>query len=459
MSRSDEKKEFLCPTDTELRSLFSTFDRNEDGEISKEEFEKGMADLGIRTADKTWHYVLKNDSDNSGRINFEEFKNFVIFRNNELREIFNHLDKDKSGYITEPNLVEALEEYGLKASPSTVHGILEFFDHDEDGKVTFEEFQKLTMLFPRMDVYDILDRAADSLVIGIYNIPKSDHPDHHVKHLNIFLSGGVAGLVSRTLTAPADRLKVMMQAGGKDARISTVVSGILGEGGPTAFWRGNTANVVKIMPESAAKFYCYEYLKKKIIQNPNDVQVYERLLSGSLAGMSAQSAIYPMEVVKTRMAISKPGTYKGIPNCFSKIVRDEGIGALYKGLGASNIGIIPYAGVDLAVYGTIKDRWIKKHPNSKPAWYVTLTMGAFSSFVGQVVAYPLQLVRTKLQSSGLPGRPVYNGMRDVVSHVLKDEGVLGFYRGIGPNFLKGIPAVAIGYVAYEKSKEFFAKWI
>ena len=82
-------------------------------------------------------------------------------------------------------------------------------------------------------------------------------------------------------------------------------------------------------------------------------------------------------------------------------------------------------------------------------------MGAFSSFCGQIVAYPLQLIRTKLQSSGLPGRPVYNGMGEVVAAVMKEEGPLGFYRGIGPNFLKGIPSVAIGYMAYEKARAFF----
>lgn len=52
-----------------------------------------------------------------------------------------------------------------------------------------------------------------------------------------------------------------------------------------------------------------------------------------------------MEVVKTRLAVSHPGTYSGIANCARTIIKYEGVRALYNGLRASNLGIIPYAGV------------------------------------------------------------------------------------------------------------------
>ena len=139
----------------------------------------------------------------------------------------------------------------------------------------------------------------------------------------------------------------------------------------------------------------------------------------------------------------------------SKIIKKEGPKALYKGLGASNIGIIPYAGVDLAMYGTLKASWLKRNKDKKPQWYDLLLMGSLSSFTGQTCAYPLQLIRTRLQSSGMSGRPVYNGMSDVVRDVFRAEGFSGFYRGIGANFAKGIPATAIWYVAYEQSLKLY----
>ena len=192
-----------------------------------------------------------------------------------------------------------------------------------------------------------------------------------------------------------------------------------------------------------------------IVQDSQHVRWYERLLAGSLAGIASQTSIYPLEVVKTRLAVSQPGMYSSIPGCARAIVDSEGPRALYKGLGASNLGIVPYAGVDLAVYGTLKERWMQNNPDCEPRWYQFLLMGAQSSFAGQVCAYPLQLIRTRLQASGLPGRPVYRGMGEVVSEVMATEGFLGFYRGITANFMKGIPAVAIGYVGYEQSTRMF----
>lgn len=66
------------------------------------------------------------------------------------------------------------------------------------------------------------------------------------------------------------------------------------------------------------------------------------------------------------------------------------------------------------------------------------------------MAYPLQLVRTRLQAQGMPGRPVvYAGMTDCFLQTLRSEGVAGLYRGILPNFMKALPAISISYAAYE----------
>jgi hypothetical protein len=89
-----------------------------------------------------------------------------------------------------------------------------------------------------------------------------------------------------------------------------------------------------------------------------------------LAGGAAQSIIYPLEVngefckflnliwsfefsqkvLKTRLVLRKTGEYSGIVDCFKKVRQREGITAFYKGFIPNILGIIPYAGVDLAAY-------------------------------------------------------------------------------------------------------------
>lgn len=55
-------------------------------------------------------------------------------------------------------------------------------------------------------------------------------------------------------------------------------------------------------------------------------------------------------MLKTRLALRTTGQYSGISDCAKQIFRREGLGAFYKGYVPNMLGIIPYAGIDLAVY-------------------------------------------------------------------------------------------------------------
>ena len=81
----------------------------------------------------------------------------------------------------------------------------------------------------------------------------------------------------------------------------------------------------------------------------------------------------------------------------------------------------------------------------------------FSSFIGQLVTYPIALVRTRRQGQIVP----LPNMDQSKAHpllpipvMIKDiwhrEGLVGFYRGLVPNMLKVVPAVSISYLVYEK---------
>ena len=54
--------------------------------------------------------------------------------------------------------------------------------------------------------------------------------------------------------------------------------------------------------------------------------------------------------MKTRLTLRKTGQYTGMFDCAKKILQKEGVKAFYKGYLPNILGIIPYAGIDLAVY-------------------------------------------------------------------------------------------------------------
>jgi solute carrier family 25 phosphate transporter 23/24/25/41 len=276
------------------------------------------------------------------------------------------------------------------------------------------------------------------------------------------LAGGIAGAVSRTCTAPLDRLKVHLQVHGgrKDLHIMDVVRYMYKEGGMKGLWRGNGINVIKIVPESALKFWFYDEIKKRIKgDDARDLFIYERFLAGSSAGVLSQTVIYPLEVMKTRLALRRTGEITGILDCAKQIYKAEGWKVFYKGFWPNIFGIIPYAGIDLAVYETLKKKISDKFnsENKTPNALTLLLCGTLSSCCGQLAAYPLALIRTKLQSQAgigaklsLPREQTH--ALGLIRYIVRTEGVRGLYRGIVPNFCKVAPAVSISYYVYERTR-------
>lgn len=69
------------------------------------------------------------------------------------------------------------------------------------------------------------------------------------------------------------------------------------------------------------------------------------------------SSTYPLDMVRGRLTVqSDNGRYRGIAHAAVTIVREEGPRALYKGWLPSVIGVVPYVGLNFAVYETLKAR-------------------------------------------------------------------------------------------------------
>lgn len=181
-------------------------------------------------------------------------------------------------------------------------------------------------------------------------------------------------------------------------------------------------------------------------------------MAGACAGGFSQTLIYPLEVLKTRLALRKTGQYKGILDAALKIHANEGLASFYRGYVPNMLGIVPYAGIDLAIYETLKRKYLKKHESDdeRPSFFVLLGCGTVSSSIGQLCSYPLALIRTRLQATaGIKNQPrsKEHTMSGIFRHIIATEGFPGLYRGITPNFIKVLPAVSISYVTYEYTSQ------
>lgn len=229
---------------------------------------------------------------------------------------------------------------------------------------------------------------------------------------------------------------------------------MLREGKWQSLWRGNLVNVLKTAPENAIRLASYEKLKKLLNKNrPNrENSILEKLACGSAAGFLATLALYPLKTVKTIMNLGNSGEFRSIADCIQQIYTKHGTKAFYRGLIANSFAIIPSAGIDLALYETLKQRYSLKMNKKEPSVVEKLVLGTVSSSVGNFVVYPLLFARTRLQSNRNPNETTLK----LLSHIWKRDGLRGMYRGFFLHILKIGPAASISYVTFEGVTKMFS---
>lgn len=449
-----------------IRSLFNFFDVANVGYLDYAQIEKGLSGLQIPAEYKYAKDLLKVcDADKDGRVDYKEFKRYMDDKELELYTIFQAIDVEHNGCILPEELWDALVRAGIDIDDEELARFVEHVDKDNNGIITFEEWRDFLLLYPHEatleNIYQYWERVCLVDIGEQAVIPEGI--SKHVHASKYLIAGGIAGAASRTATAPLDRLKVKLQVQTTHGRIIPAVKEIWKEGRVLGFFRGNGLNVLKVAPESAIRFYTYEMLKGFIVdargQEKGDIGTAGRLVSGGLAGAIAQTAIYPMDLVKTRLqtCACEGGKAPSLGKLSRDILVHEGPRAFYRGLTPSILGIIPYAGIDLAAYETLKDM-SKKYilHESDPGPLTQLGCGTISGALGATCVYPLQVIRTRLQAQRPDSGVLYKGMSDVFWRTLKCEGLRGFYRGIFPNMLKVVPSASITYMSYEAMKKHLA---
>lgn len=283
---------------------------------------------------------------------------------------------------------------------------------------------------------------------------EDEEEEQILRPFKLLLAGGVAGAVSRSATAPLDRLKMLLQVhdGRQKMTIATGVRAMAAEGNLKAFFKGNGTNVVKIAPETAIKLTMNDIYKRLIAKDPDEITTPQRMVAGALAGATAQAIIYPLELVKTRLAVCPTGTYRGIVDTMRQVYAQEGFRAFYRGMVPSMLGILPYAGVDITVFELLKEHLLDDYDGAPPPQMI-LGAGMLSSSIAQFSAYPLALVRTRLQAQGIKGAPTkYSGTLDVLRKTYRNEGMRGLYKGSLTNLAKLAPAAGISWFVFEETK-------
>ncbi|KAI8540018.1 hypothetical protein RHMOL_Rhmol09G0228400 [Rhododendron molle] len=280
------------------------------------------------------------------------------------------------------------------------------------------------------------------------------HQQSQIGTVSQLLAGGVAGAVQGM------RSDVVML---RKASILHEASRIVREEGFRAFWKGNLVTIAHRLPYSSISFYAFERYKNMlqnvlVIENQREnvgVDVFIRLVGGGLAGITAASVTYPLDLVRTRLAAQTNVTYyRGILHALRTITREEGASGLYKGLGATLLGVGPNLAISFSVYDSLRSYWKSQRPDDSTV-LVSLACGSVSGIASSTATFPLDLMRRRMQLEGAGGRArVYTtGLFSTFGYIIRAEGLRGLYRGILPEYLKVVPSIGIVFMTYEKMKQ------
>lgn len=432
------------------------------------------------------------------RVNYSSFRDYIYETEQMLENTFYSLDHKKDGRLDFDEIMDGFRQLDFAVDEDKARMLFDLLDHDQDGFIDLEDWNHNLIFIP----YENEDANSPLEAAYLFFIDEMDlSPEGDVllnqNGLGYFLAGGLAGVVSRTCTAPFDRLKVFLiaQSGSPEKvasdsmkaaavnatktvaaqtaakpRVVNAIKTIWKQGGVRSFFVGNGLNVVKVFPESAMKFGSFEAAKGVLsriegVSDPSELSRASTFLAGGIGGMVAQLFVYPIDTLKFRVQCeAQSSPFRGnklLLSTMTNMWKDGGFRLFYRGLYVGVLGIFPFAALDLGTFSAMKRAYIASQalkldidPSEvKLGNLVVLTMGALSGSVGAAVVYPVNLLRTRLQAQGTAAHPYrYKGFRDVFIKTVERDGYRGLFRGLAPNLAKVAPAVSISYLVYEKAK-------
>ncbi|KAK6349827.1 hypothetical protein TWF696_006094 [Orbilia brochopaga] len=267
-----------------------------------------------------------------------------------------------------------------------------------------------------------------------------------------------------------------------------------------AIYRGVGTNIIGNTASWGLYFLWYGQLKNRVAEyregQGRHLSSLDYLLTSGAAGVTTAALTNPLWVVKTRMLTSgsgSPGAYRGLAEGLYRITVEEGPRGLFRGFLPSLFGVLQ-AAVQFMAYENLKiwrresrietslsnnglqcasrqqsssKQGSKGHlsgglgherSHSQPQADLLsnsdyMALSALSKVFAGTLTYPYQVIRSRLQTHD--AATVYSSARNAVFQTWQSQGIAGFYRGLGPNLVRVLPATCITFVVYENVRRIF----
>ncbi|OLL22462.1 Succinate/fumarate mitochondrial transporter [Neolecta irregularis DAH-3] len=280
------------------------------------------------------------------------------------------------------------------------------------------------------------------------------------------VAGGAAGLCEAMACHPLDTIKVRMQLSKRAKMPGVKPRGFIATGAqiikretPLGLYKGLGAVVTGIVPKMAIRFSSFEMYKSWLADDTGKLTGLAGLAAGTT---EAIAVVCPMEVIKIRLqaqhhSMADPldiPKYRNAAHAAYTVIKEEGFGALYRGVGLTALRQATNQAVNFTAYQEMK-KWAKTYQPQYlelPAWQ-HLLLGGISGAFGPMSNAPIDTIKTRIQRAPNPeGLRGWTRFMAVSKDLFKNEGISALYKGLTPRILRVAPGQAVTFMVYEKVK-------
>lgn len=284
--------------------------------------------------------------------------------------------------------------------------------------------------------------------------------DDAVKFAKDFVAGATAAAIAKTVVAPIERVKLILQL--QNAQESIAVSkrykGMIDcflrvpkEQGFWSFWRGNMVNISRSCSQESLGFAFKDFFKIWCLEGVNSIDNYWRFFAGNLAaggasGIATYCFIYPLDFVRTRLAIDMgkgaSREFTGFFNCLYKIAKHDGIRGLYYGFVPSLQYIFLYRAAYYGLFDSTKVL-VPRNEKNQITFVFAFVLGQIVTFTAALISYPHDTVRRRLMMQAGRSDVLYEGFIHCAKKIYFEEGFRGFFSGMMVNAVRGTGAALV----------------
>ncbi|AEO58237.1 hypothetical protein MYCTH_2305433 [Thermothelomyces thermophilus ATCC 42464] len=288
------------------------------------------------------------------------------------------------------------------------------------------------------------------------------------------IAGGGAGMMEALVCHPLDTIKVRMQLSRRGRQPGMPKRGFIRTGveivrkeTPLGLYKGLGAVLTGIIPKMAIRFTSFEWYKQLLANKQTGVLSGQSLFfAGLAAGVTeAVAVVTPMEVVKIRLqaqhhSMADPldvPKYRNAAHALYTIVKEEGVGALYRGVSLTALRQGSNQAVNFTAYTYFKEwlyQWQPEYKGGNLPSYQTTLIGLVSGAMGPLSNAPIDTIKTRLQKmKAEEGTTALQRITKIAGDMFRQEGLHAFYKGITPRIMRVAPGQAVTFTVYEFLKE------